>query len=499
MKEMTKFDTCLKEIYFAKLKNLKDLQLNFMPYNVTGIFGENCSGKSTIIHALTAVFQPATKTTKSQKNIDNYKFSRFFKSTPLSNWKDSNFKITYFAETNNNFTEKVKQYSKNNRWQPKYNSRPKRDVYFIGLDTCVPAVETERSKSRINLLKAGDSNFQDKICESMSIIFNKKYKQAVDYKSNKRRYSALTDENIGEYSSLSMGAGEQRVFKILTTLYAAQYKSLIIIDEIDLTLHTYALNKLLDMVVDLAEKRKLQVIFTSHREELLKREDINIRHIMQRPGKTLCLPRCTSECLRSLTGKIERKLQIFVEDALSEAIMIKLTVQKDIKQNCEILNFGSIENAFTIAAAKVLENAKVRNLLIVLDGDKYKDKEEKLNQLKKKLTGTEKNHEAKLDAALNLFTEYSLGKYSNPEEFIYHSLKNSTALEQNKRENFPEIHACSDNHEYVNKLITNWYGDEDPTKYYSHIVEEFSKTKEWNEFVENIANVLKRKKEDLQF
>lgn len=42
-----------------------------------------------------------------------------------------------------------------------------------------------------------------------------------------------------------MGAGEQRVFKILSALYSVPKYSLVLIDEVDLLLHTNALRRLI--------------------------------------------------------------------------------------------------------------------------------------------------------------------------------------------------------------------------------------------------------------
>lgn len=48
----------IESIHFDKLKNLKDLTLNFSDTRLTAIMGVNGAGKSTILHALACCYKP---------------------------------------------------------------------------------------------------------------------------------------------------------------------------------------------------------------------------------------------------------------------------------------------------------------------------------------------------------------------------------------------------------------------------------------------------------
>ena len=490
---MNDFENCLKKVYFKKLKNLRDLTIDFTPNNVTGIFGENGSGKSTIIHALSAVFQPIKKNPTDNRIFEEYKFSDFFKSTSIYDWKDCSFKITYMVKSSNVFEEKEKEFSKTSRWKPKYTTRPRRCVFFIGINTCVPEVETETSTSRINFNKDYSMTSKEKICNIMSEIFNRKYIETSGYRTSRKTYTAITQENIGEYSSLSMGAGEQRTFKILKTLLDAPKESLLIIDEIDLTLHTRALNKLLDHIVKISNEKNLQVIFTSHREEILKRKDINIRNILQLENNTLCFSDCPSECLYKLTGKYDKKIHIFVEDSFSKEIISKLTESLNIRKYCLITMFGAIENAFTIAATKVIEQDDLESTIIVTDGDKYLTEDEKRKQLKKHLSGTESGHKEKINKAIKLLFQYDLEENSNPEYYIYTILKeldNECDIVSKSK----EIAVKIDKHNYINDIIREIYGDNCCEIYYGRVMDLVSTTPRWDDLVKNVKKILSEKK-----
>ena len=47
----------IESIHFDKLKNLKDLTLNFSDTRLTAIMGVNGAGKSTILHALACCYK----------------------------------------------------------------------------------------------------------------------------------------------------------------------------------------------------------------------------------------------------------------------------------------------------------------------------------------------------------------------------------------------------------------------------------------------------------
>ena len=96
---------------------------------------------------------------------------------------------------------------------------------------------------------------------------------------NKHFFGVRTLSDIN-YSALSMGAGEQRLIKILTVVYHAAPYSLILIDEIDLLLHSNAQKQLIKQLSDLAQRKNLQIIFTTHSLEIGKlTEFVDIRYL----------------------------------------------------------------------------------------------------------------------------------------------------------------------------------------------------------------------------
>lgn len=139
----------LQKIQFRKLKNLENLEISFENKHITGIFGTNGSGKSTILHALACLYQPVANSTRR-----NFKFPNFFIPTTLDLWNGSQFTIEYEMINGAAMVPERKEYKKNrDRWSPRYQTRPHREVFYIGIDSCVPDMEIESRTSRIPLIR----------------------------------------------------------------------------------------------------------------------------------------------------------------------------------------------------------------------------------------------------------------------------------------------------------------------------------------------------------
>lgn len=436
----------LKRIHVDNLKGIKGLDILFNK-NLTAIMGVNGAGKSTIIHALACVCKPYT-------SGEDYKFSFFFTPNPDSTWKNSKFSITYWDE---NFQrEYTREYRKNaDRWAPRYVDRPQRDVYFIGIETCVPEIERERQTSYIDYkTSAEDGKNVDKIIRSASYILNKNYDQLNSHKTKKKELLGVHTKDDMRYSALSMGAGEQRIFRILKTIYTANTYSLILIDEIDLLLHVMALKRLISTLAKVAEQRNLQIIFTTHSMELSRLQQyVDIRYLHPLKEKTMVYDTITPDIVYEMNENIEQPIKIYVEDVLAETIVNEVAEDLEMLRNVKVIKLGVASNAFVVAASLILQKEDVNNILILLDGDVYRSENEKRSAIQRVLSGTEDWHEEKVDRALSLIHQFILPDKTAPEEFIYDmlvELKDNNEITMLAREE----KAVADSHQWVEHLVT---------------------------------------------
>lgn len=408
----------LDRVVFHQLKGLMNLDISFGDKNVTGIFGVNGCGKSTILHAIACFYKASSSYAET-----NY-FTRFFKRVDGARWVGS--KMVAYMTINNQ--EKHIEYKKAaDRWTPRIDQRPVRDTFYIGIDSSVPAIEQE-TITRTSYQMTPDPNAianLDQILQSAANVLGRQYDDYIKTSCGSRRYKRVRTQGGTPYTSLSMGAGEQRLFTILERLYNLPAYSVMLVDELDLTLHTTALNRLVDMMVNLARRRHIQIIFTSHREELTKRADINVRHIWTpaNAGQTFCLDHTTPDCLFRLSGQMNRPLEIYVEDDLATTIVREELRDSGMMDYVTIHQFGDAANAFVVAAGLDIQGLLSDNQLLLTDGDVYRTEEERQNIMRKRYSGNEAGKEEHRQNALQRIKQFHLPENSHPELFIWNLLK----------------------------------------------------------------------------
>ena len=266
---------------------------------------------------------------------------------------------------------------------------------------------------------------RDIIIQEASRIMGRQY---VDF--SKPKYASKSYKKVGlqvgtQYTSLSMGAGEQRLFTILDRLYSTPANSLILIDELDLTLHTVALNRLVDTMVRLANEKNLQIVFTSHREELTRRCDINIRHIWKpaNQNESLCLEQTTPMCLYRLNGEVNKRYEVYVEDDMAEAIVKAVLRDEKILNYVSVYRFGDALNGFSVAAGLHIQGALSENQLILIDGDVYRSDAERTKAMCKRYSGNEEGKDLIRQEALRRVRQFNLPQGEHPEHYLWTLLK----------------------------------------------------------------------------
>lgn len=476
----------LKKIEFNNLKGIKNMTFNMGDRNVTGIFGPNGCGKSTILHTMLCLYKP-----KSDRK--DFKFSEFFISVDSHKWLGSS--LSYEGEYSEGgkiipFSRKIEKRKKG--WMRSYNDRPDRDVYFIGIKTCLPDVEVERDVA-VHVRNSQNIDNQNEILRIASDVMNFNYTEVSSHESDKNKSYIGCVNNGNKYISLSMGAGEQRLFRILSVLMNAPKYSLIIIDEIDLTLHSRALDRLMDHLVRVAENKKLQIVFTSHRQELAKRKDINVRHIVpNQGGNTMCLESTTAECVERLTGVSERPLEIFVEDDVAKALVEKVATELRMKTKVACRTVGDASNIFNAIGGLYLTGRLNDNIIAVTDGDVYTSDEERTKMMKKVISGTEPGKDLIREQLLKQIIQFNLPADKTPDEHIHDILKESQDDDE-ITEIAKSIVGVYEKHQFINQIIEKLGGGREVEL--ARIVDQLSKQNAyWNNYVEPVKKWLEIKK-----
>jgi len=481
-----------KSIEITTLKGLSKIRVSLGTKPLVAILGVNGAGKSTVLHALTCAFSPRDKTAVET----NFHFPRFFPKSPYGMWNTTEFVVSNEIFQGKGSTIAALKFWKDvDRWQPEYSQRHERDVIYIGVDSAVPIIEREAGEGMETESEEDLTTNQELLIQKMKFIFNRNYSGIWEiFTKQKKTLFALQDETI-KYDSFSMGAGEQRVLGLLSKVLSAPQHALILVDELDLLLHTHAFNNLVDVLFDFAtrEEKNLQIVFTTHREAIIKKNDkVEIRHIHPAPehlAGTIYFEGATSDVIQRLTGSQPKDLEIFVEDDLAFYIVTKVAAELGLSRFVSISTYGCAENAFALAAGFVLSRRPTENLLIVLDGDEQASTTQRESAMNRVIKGSDKSASEKRKMALSIVEQFNLTAGFNPEQFVHHAIRK---LPDPKNKALREVvatakqlNAVANKHDFVDAL-TGRLSDKEIGPAMSRIIDVAAKTPEWKALTVNI-------------
>lgn len=507
MRQGNTIQQSIKKLKIHTVKELKDVEINFKAEGLTAILGPNGSGKSTILHLLACAYNPI-----SNKRRD-YRFPDFF--LPVSFREGDTFswegtKFTYVYETHaegRDTTSELSIHKTSKYWVPgkkSYKSvRRNRWLSYLGIETCVPDIEKEKLRSHIDYLSLADP--ENNILNDAKYILGKDYSEYQICTRRDKRKNKRVQVGTTQYSSLSMGAGEQRVFTILEEVHKAEAYGLILIDELDLLLHQASLARLLEKLSYKARNKHLQIIFTAHNQSILKCPDIDFLHIHHSGEKSFCLSANDPRAIEQLTGEVHKAMQIYVEDELSKAIVLQICSEEGCRKLVSVYTFGAIENAFTLVAASGLmpDEFQNRRTLFVLDGDRYTTPDERLLQLQRHLTGQSQDRDDLRQSLLSRIMQFCIPPGQSPERY-YHSLITAPDTEDptispNAQSLRKEVVAFNpvgaEHHRLLSTPIANLEMTTDVG--YTYIAELLSKSAQWNEITTDVRKWIQEQVQEL--
>lgn len=486
------------QLQITRLKNLVDVAIDFDEQKrLTAILGPNGFGKSTVLHALAASFQPTRLQQGNTVSLvgEDCRYIDYFPNTPHGTWSNTLFNVVHFFREGESIQTKHLRVSKGIRqWIPLAKKRPERETYFIGVTSAIPAIEIDRPRSKVNYTTHELSDVDSlEIKQKAGYILNRDYTR---YHTNRvsSRASLMGVEFQGvNYSALSMGAGEQRLFRILQIVKAAGKYALVLIDELDLLMHTDALHRLLNVLNEYAVAKNLQIIFTTHRESVVNFDSfVAIRHIYRSPvapHKTFCFKETKPDALNRLTGQLHRPLSICCEDDVSTAIVEKVAQLSGVRKFVEISRFGAADNCFTLAAALIFNQQDLENSLLILDGDVYVTPQDREARMRKSLSGDSPHDIQRRTNALNKIIQFSTVEKHCPER-VLHAMVIAVPQKDDLAENeviqaAQSVVAVADVHDYVNNIIDQ-LGDT-RTVGLRRIIDVAAKAPAWGDYVSSLS------------
>ena len=157
---------------------------------------------------------------------------------------------------------------------------------------------------------------------------------------------------------------------------AAPENSLILIEEIENGLHPIATRRMVEYLIDVANRKSIQVIFTTHSDYALA--PLPSEAIWASIEGKLHHGNLTVEALRAVSGRVDKKLAIFVEDKFAKT-WVETILREGLKADFDHLEIHEVRGDGTAVKthrSHVSNPATKFKSVCIIDGDSKQNEDE---------------------------------------------------------------------------------------------------------------------------
>lgn len=346
------FGNLLKSVHVRGVRGMT-ANLEFT-WPVVAVAGTNGSGKTTVLQLCSAAYVKA-------EGGRNYKIGEWVRnaledespafgdqsSVAFSFWNDApGFSIPYSKDRT--------------RWDYPRRNNPERLVQFFGISTFAPRIER---KDRLHVFRSQievkeSAPFDNNLVSSMSKVLGVPYESGTMHtvglaKGNWSDDLPLVKRGAYGYAEPHMGAGEQKVIRMMRALEALPNRSLVLLEEPEITLHPDAQRGLAWYLMNLTRRKGHQIILTTHSSELFEAlpEEARVLIVRRKTGVDI-IPRAPcAAAARELSGVAKtNKDLLLVEDLVAKAFLTDILERYDkpLLLNACIVPVGNTHDVYKL-------------------------------------------------------------------------------------------------------------------------------------------------------
>ncbi|EOD8990368.1 ATP-binding protein [Pseudomonas aeruginosa] len=297
-------------LFKASIQRIRGFQgedINF-EFPVTALIGPNGSGKSSVLGVAGCAYKPI-------------KPGNFFPKSAIGDESMAGWRIEYeLVDKRLNARQLIRRTSSFRQAKWARDEVVDRPVLFFGIERTVPAGEKARYKK---LTKA--SYVHTSAIEALNPDVARQVAHILGKDVGEFRITSINQEDqflIGrsgnnQYSEFHFGAGESSIIRMITQIERAPENALILIEEIENGLHPIATRRMVEYLIDVAGRKSVQTIFTTHSDHALL--PLPNEAIWACISGKLKQGKLSVEALRAVSGRVDKRLAIFVEDEFAKA------------------------------------------------------------------------------------------------------------------------------------------------------------------------------------
>lgn len=335
-------------------------------FPIMAVIGENGVGKSTVLQCAASVYSSLKSPEKKKVRFA----SDFFPDTTWDHIRDA--EIKYSLREGPNLHERAIK-KPTDRWRGNPERR-QRSVVYIDLSRIQP-VSARVGYSRLakpNLEEVLSEKFENRKLERFKRIMNRDYEvtRMSTIKLNATRPVPVIKQRGTEFSGFHQGAGETTVAELIKTDF--QPNSLILIDEIESSLHPRAQRRLIKDLAEKCRELELQVILTTHSPYVLDELPLEARAcILETSGNRQIIYGVSPQFAMSKMDDIPQpECDLYVEDSRAERMLIEILIAygPQLIHRCRTITYGAASVGQSLGQM-VVKNRWPRPSRVFLDGD----------------------------------------------------------------------------------------------------------------------------------